>query len=831
MVACTSIFLTASEARQNPIREAVIHEEARLIENKVLESVRLGLYDATISDGTPMTNSSSVVNAVWTVNTENDQLYIPNHPFQNGDTVTVNSTITLPAPLTNYTYYYVIYVDVDHIKLAATMADALAGRPIAIDITSGVTSIDISDNGGGYIQAPVVTLSGGDPVENATATAYLSTWGTIVNVSNTTNGSGYTDLPTVDFAQQGSGAIVGTISFQVVGATINTAGTGYSVGNILTVTGGSGASCTLSVTAVSLSGAVLSVNIINSGNYTTIPSTINVATSVSPAGGTSCTLNLTVGIKNISITDGGTNYVAAPRVIINSGSGTGAAAYSTIYGGSVESIVVTNPGYGYLSISSIELDTGSNATAVASLIPTSVSSTVLTNDGGYTYTSIPSVTITPLGNNATAGTVYMTVVNSTMVSGGKDYTIGDSLLVSGGSATENAWIKVASVDNEGRILSYILENGGSYTSLPGLLSNPVNGGTGTLASFNLIMGVKSIDVGTGGTGYVVPPVVSISAPVTGGTVAIAKAVIENGSVTEFTITNSGSKFNVIPTVTLSNGTGAAGIANLTPTTVSTITMSNKGSGYSSATVSVVNGGATVDATAVANIVGDQVDSITIITSGLGYTDIPTVIIEGDGFGAEAVANLTPTTLSSVLITAGGTGYNAPPIINIDGDATAEAVMTATGISEITVTNQGQNYVADPIVYLIPGNNQIGVPIPPVMFAQRAFSVGRIAVTYEGQGYQSTPSVSIAAPYYYTSNTAVATASIGAGLGTFVVIPYLSSKDYFKAWKGQALSNEQLLRPYVERMDTVISYFTNLGYNINRLTNPSTNNTFMWYLQW
>lgn len=831
MVACTSIFLTASEARQNPIRESVIHEEARLIENKVLESVRLGLYEATISNGTPMTTSDRIVSAVWTVDPSTDQLYIPNHSFQNGDTVTVNSTIVLPAPLNNYSYYYVIYVDNDHIKLAASMADALAGRPLAIDITSGVTNIDLVDNGGGYIQAPAVTITGGNPSVNATATAYLSTWGTVVAVSNTTSGSGYTDLPSVTFAPQGSGAVVGTVSYQIVGATTNNAGSGYKVGDVLTVVGGTGTSCTLSVTSVNLSGSVTSVNVVNAGNYTVIPSTVNVATTVSPSGGIDCTLNLTVGIKSIAVTNGGANYVAAPRVIINSGSGTGTSAYATIYGGSVTNIVVTDPGYGYLNVSSVDLDTGSTATAVASLIPTSVNSATLTYNGGYTYVSIPNVNITPAGTGATIGTVSMKVTNVTMISSGKDYVAGDSLLISGGSATENAWIKVTSVDSAGRILSYVLESGGSYTSLPGLISNPVNGGTGTLAAFNLIMGLKSISVGNPGSGYLVPPVVNVSPPATGGTLAKVRALIETGSITEFLVTDSGSEYTIMPTISLSNGTGATALANLTPTTVDTITMYNKGSGYSSATVSVVNGGATVDATAVANIVGDQIDSITVLTNGSGYTDIPTVIIEGDGIGAEAIANLTPTTLSSISILTGGSGYNAPPTINIDGDALAEAVMTGTGIGDITVTNQGQNYVADPTVYLIPGTNQIGVPVSPVLAAQRAFSVGRIAVTSEGEGYQSVPNVTMSAPYYSTSNTATATASIGSGLGTFVVIPYPSSKDYFKAWKGQALSNEQLLRPYTERMDTVVSYFTNLGYNINRLTNPATNNTFMWYLQW
>lgn len=831
MVACTSIFLTAGEARQNPIRETVIHEEARLIENKILEAVRFGFYDATVANGTPMTDSTTAVAAVWTVDPATDQLYIPTHPFQNGDTVTVNSSVVLPAPLNNYSYYYVIYVDPNHIKLAASITDALAGRPIAIDITSGVTSIDLTDNGGGYIQAPVVTLSGGDPAVDAVATAYLSTWGTIVAVANTTNGSNYTDLPSVTFAPQGSGAIVGTVSYQLVGAVVNNAGTGYSTGDILSVTGGTGITSTLRVSSVNLSGSVLSVSIVNPGEYTSLPSSVNVATSVAPSGGTSCTLNLTFGIKSISISDNGTNYISAPRVIINTNTGTGAEAYATIYGGSVSGIVVTNPGYGYLDVSSVVLDTGSDAAGVASLQPTSVDSITLTYDGGETYTSIPTVTINTAGSGAIAGTVNLTVTNVLMVSNGKDYVAGDSLLISGGAGSENAWIKVSSVDVNGRILSYVLESGGSYTEVPGLVANPVNGGTGTLAAFNLTLGLKSIDMQNSGTGYVVPPIITISAPAEGGTTAKANAIVENGEVVNLIISEIGSGYVSIPTVSVSNGSGATAQANLTPTVVSTITMSNNGSGYSSATVTIVDGGASVDATASANIVGDQIDSITVVTGGSGYVDIPTVIIEGDGIGAEAIANLAPTTLSSISILTKGSGYNAPPVINVEGDALAAAVMTPTGISDITVINQGKNYVADPIVYLTPGSNQIGVPVSPVLSAQRAFSVGRIAVTSEGQGYQSIPDVTIAAPFYSTSNTAVATASIGTGLGTFVVIPYTSSRDYFKAWKGQALSNEQLLRPYTERMDTIVSYFTNLGYNINRLTNPSTNSTLMWYIQW
>jgi hypothetical protein len=61
--------------------------------------------------------------------------------------------------------------------------------------------------------------------------------------------------------------------------------------------------------------------------------------------------------------------------------------------------------------------------------------------------------------------------------------------------------------------------------------------------------------------------------------------------------------------------------------------------------------------------------------------------------------------------------------------------------------------------------------------------------------------------------------------------YPASKDYYAAWKGTTISNDLLTRPYVDRMDTVIAYFTDLGYVINRQTNPATGNTIQWSVKW
>ena len=101
----------------------------------------------------------------------------------------------------------------------------------------------------------------------------------------------------------------------------------------------------------------------------------------------------------------------------------------------------------------------------------------------------------------------------------------------------------------------------------------------------------------------------------------------------------------------------------------------------------------------------------------------------------------------------------------------------------------------------------------------------------GVGYASTPSANISAPQYIQGNAATATASIGIGAGTMTISLYPASKDYFAAWKGTTISNDAFTRPYVDRMDTVIAYFTDLGYVINRQTNPATGNTIQWSVKW
>ena len=75
-------------------------------------------------------------------------------------------------------------------------------------------------------------------------------------------------------------------------------------------------------------------------------------------------------------------------------------------------------------------------------------------------------------------------------------------------------------------------------------------------------GIGSISVTNGGTGYTTVPTVTLSAPSTGFATAVATATISGGAVTAITVTNSGGGYLAVPTVIISGGggTGATAVA-------------------------------------------------------------------------------------------------------------------------------------------------------------------------------------------------------------------------------------------------------------------------------
>ncbi len=196
---------------------------------------------------------------------------------------------------------------------------------------------------------------------------------------------------------------------------------------------------------------------------------------------------------------------------------------------------------------------------------------------------------------------------------------------------------------------------------PGILR--VDGdGIGPWSSGSAVGAVVAVDVTNGGTGYTSVPTVTFS----GGTGSGAQGTaVISGVVSSVAVTNGGTKYNQAPTVTFTGGggSGAAATAKVTGGVVTSITLTNGGSGYTSApTVGFVRsgggggGGGRVNATATAAISG-AVTAVTITNAGTGYaTTAPTVTFSGTG-GATAVALVST---GSLKITALGARQEPNP---------------------------------------------------------------------------------------------------------------------------------------------------------------------------
>ena len=174
-----------------------------------------------------------------------------------------------------------------------------------------------------------------------------------------------------------------------------------------------------------------------------------------------------------------------------------------------------------------------------------------------------------------------------------------------------------------------------------------------------------------------------------GVTASATAVIFDGGVRFFKISNRGGGYSSIPTVGVSSapagGTTAVGIAsmigginvcnlNVNPKlqSVQRVDVVNSGAGYTVAPSVRFSGGGGSGAAATA-IIGDGVVGIVTITAaGGGYTDSPNITFTNEIFetgvttvSAAATAVVSAAgTISAIYMTNAGAGYSVAPTISI-----------------------------------------------------------------------------------------------------------------------------------------------------------------------
>ena len=219
----------------------------------------------------------------------------------------------------------------------------------------------------------------------------------------------------------------------------------------------------------------------------------------------------------------------------------------------------------------------------------------------------------------------------------------------GSGATATAALTPAGLDSLA-----ITDHGSGYTSAPSV-SFSGGGGSGAAATATRsVVGILSIPVTNGGSGYTSAPSVDFTGWSfrSGGTPSVV-AVVTAGVVTAIEIIDPGDV-----------------ILNTTPTLV--------GGGGSGATL----GGATFGT----NIVR----TLTLTNPGSGYTSAPTVSFSGGGGSAAAATAYLDTTVASLTLTAPGSGYTSPPAVTLSGGGGTDAAASATLADTIT----GQRWLLD-----------------------------------------------------------------------------------------------------------------------------------------
>ncbi|AYV86414.1 MAG: hypothetical protein Sylvanvirus1_10 [Sylvanvirus sp.] len=226
---------------------------------------------------------------------------------------------------------------------------------------------------------------------------------------------------------------------------------------------------------------------------------------------------------------------------------------------------------------------------------------------------------------------------------------------------------------------------------------------------------------------------------TNGSGAVGLATVSGGVVRAVDIVNPGSGYTSAPTVTI--GTGGA-VATASIGAIESVNLLTPGAGYyTTPTVNVSIGtGALINAIVDANlgtIIGFQ-----IVSPGSGYTNASVVSILGGGATLAATASITPSNgVAKVIVSSGGSGYTDTVVAAITV-AVSNVVINMKNyfLKQFGVDDQG-NVASTQNPYIV----GILVPDTDPFRTDSNNSLERVVVTYTGQGYTTTPTVTVSLP--------------------------------------------------------------------------------------
>lgn len=211
-----------------------------------------------------------------------------------------------------------------------------------------------------------------------------------------------------------------------------------------------------------------------------------------------------------------------------------------------------------------------------------------------------------------------------------------------------------------------------------------------------------------------------------GSSATATAV-KNGSniLTQVIPTNPGTNYTKDNTYSITKdssatGSGATATARIDYNSILNYTVTNQGSGYTtaSATITPVTTGSGATATPIIGTGGNagKIVGLTITNPGKDYAGGAICTITGDGSNAEITLTINTSGIVGAItmdVGANGTGYTTANVIIVgDGsNAAATPVVSSNSISQINISNNGTGYTWAK-VYIIPGTS--GAVAYPIM---------------------------------------------------------------------------------------------------------------------
>ena len=211
--------------------------------------------------------------------------------------------------------------------------------------------------------------------------------------------------------------------------------------------------------------------------------------------------------------------------------------------------------------------------------------------------------------------------------------------------------------------------------------------TGIDSIDDVLIGGESDGLSDSGTSSIIGNIQTLTLVGTGVTATAVAGIITEGGIRTITVTNRGGGYTSVPRVAISSAPsgGITGIA--TAVMIGGINVCNQS----------------------ANPKARSVQNIDIINPGAAYTLAPGVqVTGGGGAGAAATATIADGVVGIITITAGGSGYVTDPTITFSNEvflsgvstagAAATAIVSAAGtISGIHFTNAGLGYSTAPTI--------------------------------------------------------------------------------------------------------------------------------------